>query len=1351
MKKTLFVLTLSYLFISGYLAAQNTFVRKYQIPLPAVEPEAFGNVIAGVDFDGDGKKEIYAVNENWNDTPGELIPRIYKYEFNGTGYDSVWSAVLNIPKQNTWAPLTYGDIDGDGKMELIWGPVNFLDQTVNPNPARVVVFKSKGDGSDIMGVPDGNGNYKPNATYTITSLAMDEQRPFKFVCADVDNDGKDEIIYTSRKGYTLGVIGVDKIPANGDGSEKWTLKYKYSGTIGYDLVVMNKVIYQFTTDGTIIATKFDGTNWNSYKSASNLIPSGSWKSACVVDLDKDGKKEIVAGSAKAGASKVFLIQVDKDTVYTISEIADLNLGTTGVLRGGDCGDIDNDGKIDFVYGSKAASVNGTISRLSYKGGSITDKNSYEVSVLDKGLASGGEWDIVKIANVDNDPYPEVIYGNHTDGRTPLTILGLKIQAPETIAWEKTSAKKTLPAYFGSNTERGMAFGKFNENYRMFVVSRNGGPKVIMHNAFTGDSIATLINPKTNVGYFPLNCAGVSQDAKLYVCNMTLDAKAAAFTVYRWDTEADTGRAVISYTPSDASMRMGDMFTVSGQGNNTVIYAGIQNQNKVVKFTTTDMGKTFVPTVITLNNAVVKTNPNVSPAPDGSFYFKSYTQPIVHYKADGTPIDTISASLVSSSATKIQYFELNGKKFIATYVPFAGQTGLSENVQIFNITNPNKQFLADQSPSLGSVSNSNGTGSIEYFPYLNDAGKSSSVFFIMGSNNGIAAYTLNPENIPMPVAINWEKTAAKKSVPAYFGSNTERGMALGKVNGEYQLFVVSRNGGPKIIVHDAVTGDSLYVIKKPAVDVGYFPLNVAGVSEDGDLYAANMTLDASSAAFTVYRWNTTDTAKQVISFKAPAAGWRMGDAFNVYGKTSDNSLTIWCGVTSQGKLVKFTTSDYGKTFKENVITLDGTSFGSVPNIALLNDGSFYYKTYSKPIIHFSADGKVIDTIKVSNTSATNIKYFEMNNKKYLASYLPAAGQAGISENVQLIDITSSANPVLAAATPSLGKISNLNGTGGVEVMKYNKDNKETVVFYVMGSNNGIAAYTYDDNMMLAVIDTLFYGNSQNLLKNPFGAGFIAGTNSYHDLGKAERFDMLKDDEIVALKYYFAYKKIVGTPDTLNFVIRGNNNGKPGSILKALSITTDKIDTTGQGNVFFLDSPIKVAAAGAVFVGVEWSQTANDTIALFTDKNGEGDKKSRAWELYSDGTWGYFDQPTSSSWNLDADLWIGVYYKKGPQVTGVNDGNMKIPMEYLLAQNYPNPFNPMTTIKFSLRVAGKVSLKVYNILGMEVASLVDGDMQAGQQIVNFNASRFASGVYIYSLKVEGRDGSKFNSAKKMLLLK
>ncbi|MGE5402134.1 MAG: T9SS type A sorting domain-containing protein [Ignavibacteriales bacterium] len=919
-----------------------------------------------------------------------------------------------------------------------------------------------------------------------------------------------------------------------------------------------------------------------------------------------------------------------------------------------------------------------------------------------------------------------------------------------ISWEKSSTLNNKPTYFGANTERGMAVGKVNGNYRMYVVTRNGSPKVIIHNALTGDSVGTLINPKTSIGTFPLNCAGVTQDGILYVCNMTTDAKATAFTVYRWENESDTGRAVISYQATDAAWRMGDMFSVFGKGNDVTVFAGVKDQPKVVKFTSTDMGKTFTSSIITLSGAAVSSNPNVALAPDGSFYLKSYTTPIVHYTAEGAVIDTIPAGVVSSSITNIKYFELNGKKFIAAYLPLAGQAGVAEKIQIFNITNPKKTFLADESTSLGKVANTNGTGAVEYMPYTEN-GKTSSVFLILGSNNGIGAYTLNPENVPMPAAINWEKTSGKGSKPAYFGDNTERGMGYGRINGEDKLFIVSRAGGPKIVVLDAFTGDSIGVISKPATDVGYFPLNVVGVSEDGEIYAANMTLDASTSPFTVYRWNATDTAKAVISYKAAAAGSRMGDAFNVYGKASDNTLTIFCGIKDQGKLVKFTTSDNGKTFTPAIINLDGAAFSSLPNVALPKDGTFYFKCYSKPLIHYSADGKVLDTVKAANSSITNIKYFEMNNRKYIAGYLPFAGQTGASENVNLIDVTVPSKSFIAAVTPSLGKVSNLNGTGGVEVLKYAKDGKDITVFFVMGSNNGIAAYTYNDNMILSASDTLFFGDTKNLLKNPYGAGFIAGTNNYGDLGKSQRFDMFKDDEISAVKFYFGYKKITGTPDTINLNIRSSNNGKPGSILKTIKVTTDKIDTTGQGNVFFLDTPLLVPATGAVFVGAEWKSAGDDTLALFSDKNGEGEKKSRSWELYNDNTWGYFDQPGSLSWNLDADLWIAVYYKKGPQITAVSGRTKQTPAEYSLQQNYPNPFNPSTSIRFNLKTGAKVSLKVYNILGMEVATIIDGNMSAGEQIVNFNASKLASGVYVYSLNIEGFDGSKFNSVKKMMLLK
>ncbi len=85
-------------------------------------------------------------------------------------------------------------------------------------------------------------------------------------------------------------------------------------------------------------------------------------------------------------------------------------------------------------------------------------------------------------------------------------------------------------------------------------------------------------------------------------------------------------------------------------------------------------------------------------------------------------------------------------------------------------------------------------------------------------------------------------------------------------------------------------------------------------------------------------------------------------------------------------------------------------------------------------------------------------------------------------------------------------------------------------------------------------------------------------------------------------------------------------------------------------------------------------------------------------------------------------------------------------YSLEQNYPNPFNPTTSINYSIKVDGFVSLKIYNILGQQVADLVNQDQKAGYYDVDFNASNFPSGIYIYTIKTSG-----FTSSKKMLLIK
>lgn len=86
------------------------------------------------------------------------------------------------------------------------------------------------------------------------------------------------------------------------------------------------------------------------------------------------------------------------------------------------------------------------------------------------------------------------------------------------------------------------------------------------------------------------------------------------------------------------------------------------------------------------------------------------------------------------------------------------------------------------------------------------------------------------------------------------------------------------------------------------------------------------------------------------------------------------------------------------------------------------------------------------------------------------------------------------------------------------------------------------------------------------------------------------------------------------------------------------------------------------------------------------------------------------------------------------------------EFTLVQNYPNPFNPTTNIQYSIPTEGLVTLKVYDLLGREVATLVNESKTAGNYSVNFDASTLASGTYIYQL-IAG----EFLSTKKMLLIK
>lgn len=147
------------------------------------------------------------------------------------------------------------------------------------------------------------------------------------------------------------------------------------------------------------------------------------------------------------------------------------------------------------------------------------------------------------------------------------------------------------------------------------------------------------------------------------------------------------------------------------------------------------------------------------------------------------------------------------------------------------------------------------------------------------------------------------------------------------------------------------------------------------------------------------------------------------------------------------------------------------------------------------------------------------------------------------------------------------------------------------------------------------------------------------------------------------------------------------------------------------------------ADSMFAGIEVDQSSSPG---FADLDGDGRKDMIIGEYTGNFTF---------------------YKNLFSPITDVEDDNSKnIPDEFVLYQNYPNPFNPSTIISFDLTASGKVDLKIYDVLGNEIASLVNEEKPAGSYKLNFDGVGLSSGVYFYTLRVNGMPYSK-----SMILLK
>ncbi|GEM_PF-4799054 len=433
-----------------------------------------------------------------------------------------------------------------------------------------------------------------------------------------------------------------------------------------------------------------------------------------------------------------------------------------------------------------------------------------------------------------------------------------------------------------------------------------------------------------------------------------------------------------------------------------------------------------------------------------------------------------------------------------------------------------------------------------------------------------------------------------------------------------------------------------------------------------------------------------------------------------------------------------------------IAVEDFNMDGFPDIITVDD-KYFYTSYN------SGNGTFLPSIKKHSGVSNITGIFSGNfNDDEIADFaltgcsvkLFYGSESGVFESGPQIDTG------LSCLECTSGQAADFNGDGQVDFALYyfgylkvvlsKSDHSYELETYPFSSH--IVQTKQIQDLVLADIDM---DNDMDIL-------FSYGTNIFINFNDGGGHFSIKDS--IRSDYGFSGLTVEDlNNDGLLDIASNQFNGFEGSVAIYLNNGSTSFILAGNYASFYVANYDKIYSADMDNDGdPDLLSNGKNGISLFIN---EGDGSFPLCQVYSDGDEGVSFQP--ADFDQDSTIDIAVLSSiPGKELVYIFPNSKRLPVSIAeeqsvpivpngitLEQNFPNPFNPTTTISYRLSIAGKVDLSIYNLLGQKVTTLLSGLQTAGQHQINWNASGFASGVYLYKLTSD----KNVTQTKKLILIK